>query len=320
MTDDQPISAADLERLAGLDQADGSPVGEALARSRAALRAWGAEGSPAEPMPADVAGRLDDVLAAAAAEPGNGADVGTVTTLPSLHSPARPNRNRWLAAAAAVVVIAGAGTAIGLASGSPSKKKHPTIASAGPNAAPITLPTAVPVAVSDVNYLTDASVEADMKNLITGKLPPAPDDVAGSVRAAASQAAAGQAVAEDSGGAAAQPPGAVQVPAPNGNAGLNPSASSAATGSAKSSTTTPLSADLFGGAIALCIQQLGQSDSGPAEELIGVERADYQGKRSLFLVYRDPTQLDTVDVFIVGPDCAAAGGDGIRKILVVTLK
>lgn len=310
MTDDQvPVSAADLERLAGRDELGDSPVGAALSRSREALRAWGAaasDPSDAPAMPGDVAERLDAVLAAARADVAPGVDGGTMTTLPTLLSRRNPNRNRFLSIAAAIVVIAGVGTAIGVASGG-SHKKHLATSLSTPNGGHLTLPADIPVVTTDTNYATIDAVRQSVKALVTGALPAAPTDVAAAVRAAASAAANGTAAAADSAAGAASVPGPA---APQANAG----AKSAPTRSALDGT--PLSADLVGGDLAVCLQHLADG-----QQIVGIERALYKGQLSLIVAIRDASVLNAVDIFIVGKSCDGlpADGSGVRDTAQVQL-
>ena len=305
MTDNssqEPVSAADLERLAGLDRLGDSAIERALARSREALHAWGTD-HPGEAMPADVATRLDEALAAAAAE---APATGTVTTIPSL-GPHRAAKRSWWPAAAAVaagaVVLAGVGIGIGALTGG-STKKHATIATAGTSGETITLPDAIPVATTSTDYQNELAVGADVRSLITGGLTPAPDPVAASVRAAASQAAAGKAPLSAA---------AAAVPAPQAAAGTNRVAASPA--AAPAYPYAHLSTDLLGGQIAQCLQSL--DDENP---VVGVEKASYKGKPSLFIAFRDPAKLDTIDIFIVGASCDAATEDGFREYFTIVLK
>jgi hypothetical protein len=246
-------------------------------------------------MPEEVAARLDDALAAAAAEPLPGA----VTTLPTLQPRRDRSRSRWLAAAAAVVVLAGVGIGIGVSTG--GTKKHDTIPTALAGGGAIDLPADVPVAATSRDYATPDAVKTDVRALITGQLTPAPSGIVASVRAAASEAAEGKAALADS---AARP----AAPA----AGANPSAVPQA--AAPLYASAQLSADLLGGELAQCLQSLGQGD-----KLVGVERASYQGKPSLFVAFRDATNLSTVDVYIVGRSCDGLPPDGVRTVLRVTL-
>ena len=58
---------------------------------------------------------------------------------------------------------------------------------------------------------------------------------------------------------------------------------------------------------------------GQGDKLVGVERASYQGKPSLFVAFRDASNLSTVDVYIVGRSCDGLPPDGVRTVLRVTL-
>jgi hypothetical protein len=208
------------------------------------------------PMPADVAARLDQALAAVAAEPASTATTRTVTPL---RSPAAssPRGIRWLQAAAVVVLLL-AGGALGLSAlldaGGSSDNAATSSGDAGSAAAPKAADSAAfPLTASGRDW-TQESVKAATPQLLAGSLSP------------------------------------TLAPASGGDSG----------GPTREFAEAPAARLAAGPALADCVTELA---GGPVTPL-AVDLARYDGKPAAVVLLPGIGGAGTVDVWVVGPDCA----------------
>jgi anti-sigma factor RsiW len=212
------------------------------------------------PVPADVAARLDQALAAVAAEPASTATTPTVTPLRS-PAAASPRGIRWLQAAAVVVLLL-AGGALGLSAlldaGGSSDNATTSSGDAGSAAAPKAADSAgFPLTASGRDW-TQESVKAATPQLLAGSLSP-------TLAPASPQASGG-----DTGG------------------------------STREFADAPAARLAAGPALADCVTELA---GGPVTPL-AVDLARYAGKPAAVVLLPGIGGAGTVDVWVVGPDCA----------------
>lgn len=240
---------------------------------------------PPERIPADVAARLDDALAAAAAS----APSATVSPLVAARAPRLGNRRpTWLGrAAAAVLVLVAGGTAVGvLGPGSGTGGGPDSDRPAATVAAPEALEQVDPAAFITV---TDSGRDYDAEQLAA-----AAPQLAGTLTATRETASAGP-----------MPPGpANDGPVPPGQGGA--SAPLAREGDGLSAVPDPLSQLREPQRLADCLDTLG--GASPAAP-VALDYAAYQGVPALVVVRPDPSNADRLSVSVVGPACQAGAGD-----------
>ena len=231
-----------------------------------------------EPIPADVASRLDAALAAAASAPPDVA--ATPTIVPTLGATATHRRDRssprglrLLQAAAVLVVVLGLG-ALAVSAIRGGSDSAGTTASAGGSAgdrAAAAKSAAVPVTSSGRNW-TPTTLAAAAPSLAAGTFGP-PVSLYDSARKTAAS------------------PSAAAVPSPESSSG-GPVNGAAAGSAARLGDPAALSA---------CIANL--SDPGPAMQPLAVDLARWQGQPAAVLVFPTPNDPASLDVYVVAPDC-----------------
>jgi hypothetical protein len=230
-----------------------------------------------EPIPADVANRLDAALAAAASAPPDVAATPTIVPLYGATATHRRDRSsprglRLLQAAAVLVVVLGLGALAvsAIHGGSDSGGTAATGTSAGDQAsAPKS--AAVPVTTSGQNW-TPTTLAAAAPSLAAGTFGPAVS-------------------LYDSTRKSAALPSAAAAPSPT------PSSSGLANGAAAG----PAQRLADPAALTACIANL--SDPGPAMQPLAVDLAKWQGQPAAVLVFPTPHDPASLDVYVVAPDC-----------------
>jgi hypothetical protein len=230
-----------------------------------------------EPIPPDVASRLDTALAAAASAPPDAAAAPTIVPLQGATATHRRDRSsprglRLLQAAAVLVVILGLGalavTAIHGGSNGSGAQTAGAADSAGGRSAPH---AAVPVTTSGRNW-TPTTLAAAAPSLAAGTFGPAVS-------------------LYDSTRKSAALPSAAAVPSPASSSG----------GLANGSAAGPAERLADPAALAACITNLTDPDA-PVQPL-AVDLARWQGQPAAVFVFPTPHDPASVDVYVVAPDC-----------------
>jgi hypothetical protein len=230
-----------------------------------------------EPIPTDVASRLDAALAAAAAAP---PDVAAASTIVPLHGATATHRRdlsgprelRLLQAAAVLVVVLGLGALAvsAIHGGSDSGGAATSAGGAAGDRAAAPKSAAVPVSSSGRNW-TPTTLAAAAPSLAAGTFGPAVSLYDSTRKSAASPSSAVPSPASSSGGmvngAAAGPAARLADPA----------------------------------ALSACITNL--SDPGPPMQPLAVDLARWQGQPAAVLVFPTPHDPASLDVYVVAPDC-----------------
>ena len=221
-------------------------------------------------MPDELTRRLDDALAA---EP----RTASVTITPLAH--ARRNRlareNRVLQAAAAVVLVMAA-TAIGIAAVQDRSANDTTAAKDSAGSSARELDGSVPILRTGTDY-TQESVVAAVPRLLTADsrtLVSSPEAAGIPTRAAGS-------------------PGATEAPTTTSD-------------SAASGYSARLSE---GAALSACVIAIADNPDTPAIEMptpLAVDVAKFAGQAATVILLPTPDEADTLDVYVVGPDCGPA--------------
>jgi hypothetical protein len=230
-----------------------------------------------EPIPADVASRLDAALAAAASAP---PDVAATPTIVPLHGATATHRGersnprglRLLQAAAVLVVVLGLGAlAVSAIHGGSDSGGASSASGAAGDRASAPKSAAVPVTSSGRNW-TPTTLAAAAPSLAAGTFGPAVSLYDSTRKTAAS-------------------PTAAAVPSPASSSG----------GVANGLAAGP--ADRLGdpAALSACIANL--SDPGPAMQPLAVDLARWQGQPAAVLVFPTPQDPASLDVYVVAPDC-----------------
>ena len=235
-----------------------------------------------EPIPADVASRIDAALAAAAAAPPDVAAAPTIVPLQGATASHRRDRSsprglRLLQAAAVLVVILGLGALAVSAIHGGSNGSGAATAGAADSAGGRSAPQAAfPVTASGRDW-TATSLTAAVPRLVAGSLSPviARGPLAGDALKSISGA----------GGASASPSGSENAPAAAPQFAANAAGRLAG-----------------GNALAECIATLVPGGATP----LAVDLATYQGKSAAVILLPGLAGPDRVDIWVVPPDCSSA--------------
>ena len=273
----------DRAERAARDHLADCPVCQADLEVLAAIPGRLAAAGTVEPIPADVASRLDAALAAAASAPPDGAAASTIVPLRGATATHRRDRSgprglRLLQAAAVLVVILGLGalavSAIHGGSNGSGAQTAGAADSAGGKSAP---QAAFPVTASGRNW-TPSTLTSAVPRLVAGSLSPV---------------IARGPLADDS----------LTSTSGSGGATPSPSGSSAPAAEAPQFAASNAAGRLAGGtALADCIATLVPGGATP----LAVDVATYQGKPAAVILLPGLAGPDRIDIWVVPPDCSSA--------------
>jgi hypothetical protein len=241
---------------------------------------------PVEPIPADVASRLDAALATAATEPADVAAASTVLPLqgaPAAHRRERssPRGLRLLQAAAAAVVVLGlGGLAVSALHGGSDSGGTADTAGAASGGSAGAKSAAVPITASGRDW-TPTTLAAAAPALAAGTYGPAFAAYDDNTRKSAAS------------GSSVPTPAAPRLPSTTASGSSGPAEHGTAAGAAgKLADPTALRA---------CVTNL--TDGDTTMQPLAVDLARWQGQPAAVLVFPTAGDPASLDVYVVAPDC-----------------